>query len=81
MADRELECILCGSRFSVMTGDLLIPEACICDTCIAALRGLDDEAIVRHVSRHLLDRDRVFQDRIVQHIHVIVQRGRQGEDG
>jgi hypothetical protein len=74
MANRELECILCGSRFTAMAGDLLIPETCICDACIAALRGLDGAEIARYVSQHLRDRDRALQDRIVQHIHTVVPR-------
>jgi hypothetical protein len=77
MVERDMECILCGKHFTRLDGDLVIPETVICETCLAEIRELDDEAIAGYVSRRL-ERDRagVSQDRLIQHIRLLKQRAK-----
>jgi hypothetical protein len=77
MTERDLECILCGAHFTRLDGDLVVPETLICEACLAEIHELDDEAIAGYVSRHLeRDQVRVFQDRLIQHIRLLKQRGK-----
>jgi len=77
MAPREFECMLCQKHYTLLCGDLVLPEYLLCDDCLAELRPLEEDELREHVSQHLSEdaprRDEAFVDEIVR----IVQANKQ----
>ena len=50
LALREFECTLCQRRFTLLSGDLILPGPSICDECLRALWELEGDALTKHIS-------------------------------
>ncbi len=70
MALREFECMLCQKHYTLLCGDLVLPEYLLCDECLAELQPLEEDELRKHVSQNLSEnaprRDEVFVDEIVR---------------
>jgi hypothetical protein len=53
IAVRQLECILCQRSFSMLAGDLIVPEANICDDCLREVWDMDERSLLEHVKNCL----------------------------
>jgi len=53
MAERDFECVVCGSPFSMMSGDLVVPYYLICDDCREALSPLDEDTLRKRLSEQV----------------------------
>jgi hypothetical protein len=53
MAERDFECVVCGSPFSMVSGDLVIPYYLVCDDCREALSPLDEESLRQRLSEQV----------------------------
>jgi hypothetical protein len=51
MVPREFECPLCGRQFTRVSGDLIPPEATVCDECLAELGPLDEVTLRKEIER------------------------------
>ena len=89
MALREFECTLCQQRFTLLSGDLILPEPMLCDACLQELWQLEGDALRKHISYHLVehassgDQDPEWQnqveqleDQVIQIVLMLKQRGR-----
>ena len=56
MVPREFECPLCGRRFTRISGDLIPPEATVCDECLAELGPIDEIALRKEIERRQAER-------------------------
>jgi len=56
MVPREFECPLCGRKFTRISGDLIPPEATVCDECLAELGTLDEVTLRKEIDRCLAKR-------------------------
>lgn len=67
---REFECSLCQAPFTMLSGDLLLPEPNICDDCLKTVWQMADETLAHHVREQLGERnqDEAWRNSIVQHI-------------
>ena len=83
---KALHCTLCGRSFTLVSGDLVLPEYVICDLCLQELWPLQGDALVERVSRRLQNdspgRQRRDQqahsrllERIVKHLDAIREGG------
>lgn len=77
MAARDLECILCQRHFTRFCADLILPENQVCDECLEELSPLTGDELRQGVSQRLdrsaPQRDRRFEERIVQAIEMFKQ--------
>ena len=53
LALREFECTLCQERFTLLSGDLIVPGPRVCDECLKALWELEGDALAKHISESL----------------------------
>ena len=77
MAVREFECVLCQAHFTLLSGDLIVPETLICDECLAELWPLQGDALMERISGRLVERtpqQAALEKRIAQHIEWLRQR-------
>jgi len=58
LAVREFQCALCQQQFTLLSGDLIVPESNICDDCLRVMWAMDDQALAEHV-RGCLARDKL----------------------
>ena len=72
VAHREFSCVLCGQRFTLFCGDLIIPEYLVCGDCKAELRDREEEEVRAYVTEHLVEdaprHDAAFVEEIVRAI-------------
>ncbi len=70
MAVREFECSLCRQQFTLLSGDLILPEPNICDDCLRVVWELESEALMEHVVERLglPNEGQSFVNNVVQHI-------------
>ena len=84
MALRDFECTLCRERFTLLSGDLMLPVPVFCDECLKELWPLEGDALREYVAQHLAERPpgegqrRVepTEDQVIQAILALKQRGR-----
>ena len=50
---REVTCTVCGLAFPVVTGDLYVDEAMMCDDCVAALWPREGASIHNRLSERM----------------------------
>ena len=87
MAVREFECILCQGHFTLLSGDLMLPEPVICDECLVEVWLLEGDVLAKHISKHLAGnvsphkehleshiRQGTLNDRIIQYMQGLKQR-------
>ena len=55
MGIRDFECILCQGNFTLLSGDLMVPEPVICDECLVEVWQLEGDALARYMSEHLAE--------------------------
>ena len=53
---RDFECSLCQGSFTLLSGDLMVPETRLCDECLVELWPLAGDALKMCVSGHLAQR-------------------------
>jgi len=70
MAPRKFECLLCQKHYTLLCGDLILPEYLLCDECLEELQPLEEEELRNRVSQNLAEdaprRDEAFVDEIVR---------------
>ena len=52
---REFDCTFCGQRFSLLSGDLILPGPELCDDCLREVWALKGEDLEQCVSRCAVD--------------------------
>ena len=57
MGFRDFECTVCQRHFDMLSGDLMVPGPIICDECLRVLWKLESDAVARHVSECLKQKD------------------------
>jgi len=65
---RGFECNLCGQEFTLLAGDLYVPQPRVCDACVLEVWEMDDDVLTRHVAQCLAGEGEMPADRIVQDI-------------
>lgn len=80
LALRENECALCQGRFTLLSGDLMVPEPHLCDECLREVWGLDSETLVRRTTGHLAGQDRMPVENIVQHLQGLKSKWKSVEE-
>jgi hypothetical protein len=68
LAVREYECTLCQQRFTLLSGDLILPGPRLCDQCLRDVWELEGEALAKHAAGCLAGRDKTPVDNIVRHL-------------
>ena len=53
LALREFECTLCHQRFTLLSGDLILPIPRLCDECLKVLWELEGDALEKRISESL----------------------------
>lgn len=53
LALREFECTLCQQRFTLLSGDLILPGPRVCDECLSVLWELEGDALEKRISESL----------------------------
>ena len=67
LALREFECTLCQRRFTLLSGDLIVPCPRICDECLKGLWALEGDALEKHISESL---GKALKDRECSESHI-----------
>ena len=83
---RDFECSLCQGSFTLLSGDLMVPETRLCDECLVELWPLAGDALKMCVSGHLAkrvsqqgespespDQLQAFEESILDHIEGVRQ--------
>jgi hypothetical protein len=84
MALRDFECTLCRERFTLLSGDLILPVPVFCDECLRELWPLEGDALREYVAQRMVEqppgegqrRARPTQDQVIQAILALKQRSR-----
>jgi hypothetical protein len=66
MAPREFECMLCQKHYTLLCGDLVLPEYLLCDDCLAELQPLEEDELRKHVAENAPRCDQAFVDEIIR---------------
>lgn len=61
---REFDCTFCGQRFSLLSGDLILPGPELCDDCLREVCALEGEDLEQYVGRCVADGDPALVDSI-----------------
>ena len=64
LAVRAFDCTLCGQRFSLLSGDLILPGPELCDDCLRAVWALEGEDLEQYVGQCVADADPALVDSV-----------------
>jgi hypothetical protein len=66
LAVRTYECTLCQRKFTLLSGDLIIPGPRLCDDCLKATWDLEGEELAKHTAACLAGNSDTSVDNILQ---------------
>ncbi|MCJ7735772.1 MAG: hypothetical protein MUQ10_00460 [Anaerolineae bacterium] len=69
IAVREFGCTLCRKKFTLLAGDLFVPEPDLCDECLGEIWPLEGEALVKYVAERWPDEEKLPMDSVFQYIN------------